>query len=336
MTKAKRPLRVFLCHASGDKSAVRELYNRLTKDGFDAWLDKEKLIPGQDWKVEIPKAVKNSDVVIVCLSFQSVNKEGFVQKEIKLALDTADEKPEGTIFIIPARLENCEVPDRISRFHWVDLYSDDGYEWLIKALKIRADNLDITLNPSIFDTPKSNLLLEKEKSFFVFFINKKDADNIPKLNILPDIGMLKIDNQQLKFDGIMSTINFPFINQISINRKKLRWIELIVIIVSNIIIFSAFSYAIFYTAIMQEVPLWLKTLLVMLFFSLVIWSVIIRIVIQYNIKSIKIDYTDEFGLLHSAFFSDATLLGIGGLLGGTEKLYHSLNALMAYLSTYRA
>lgn len=155
MTNIKRPLRVFLCHASGDKSAVIKLYAHLVKDGIDAWLDKEKIIPGQDWRIEIPKAVKNSDVVIVCLSSQSVTKEGFVQKEIRYALDAADEKPDGTIFIIPTRLENCTVPDRINRFHWVDLFLDDGYERLFKALTVRAAELKITFekNPVFNDSP---------------------------------------------------------------------------------------------------------------------------------------------------------------------------------------
>ena len=80
MTDTKRSLHVFLCHASGDKPVVIKLYQQLVKDGFDAWLDKEKLIPGQKWQDEIPNAVKKSDVVIVCLSSQSVTKEGFVQK----------------------------------------------------------------------------------------------------------------------------------------------------------------------------------------------------------------------------------------------------------------
>ena len=126
MTDTKHRIRAFLCHSSGDKSAVKELYSQLIKDGVDAWLDKENLLPGQEWKFEIPKAVKNSDVVIVCLSSRSINKEGYVQKEIKLALDVADEKPEGTIFIIPARLEDCDIPERINRFHWVDLFSDNA------------------------------------------------------------------------------------------------------------------------------------------------------------------------------------------------------------------
>ncbi len=36
-------LRVFLCHASADEPAVRELYQRLSTDGIDAWLDEENL-----------------------------------------------------------------------------------------------------------------------------------------------------------------------------------------------------------------------------------------------------------------------------------------------------
>jgi hypothetical protein len=71
----KHPLKVFLCHASADKPAVRALYQRLVRDGVDAWLDKEKLLPGQDWRLEIPKAVREADVVVVCLSNNSMTKE---------------------------------------------------------------------------------------------------------------------------------------------------------------------------------------------------------------------------------------------------------------------
>ena len=60
MTEPKRPLKVFLCHAHADRDAVRALYVRLTKDGVDAWLDKEKPLPGQDRELEIRKAVCES------------------------------------------------------------------------------------------------------------------------------------------------------------------------------------------------------------------------------------------------------------------------------------
>lgn len=134
----KRSLKVFLCHSTGDKPKVRALYQRLCNDGIEPWLDEKNLLPGQDWAKEIPKAVRASDVVVVCLSRGSITKDGYVQKEIKFALDKADEKPEDTIFIIPLRLEECDVPDRLSRWQWVDLYKESGYDRLMRAFQALA------------------------------------------------------------------------------------------------------------------------------------------------------------------------------------------------------
>jgi hypothetical protein len=142
-----RQLRVFLCHSSADKPAVRDLYEKLTARGIDAWLDEKKLIPGQPWKIEIPKAVREADAVIICLSKTSITKEGYVQKEIKFALDIALEKPEGTIYLIPARLEECKVPDSLSDWHWVNLFESQGMDFLFKSLELRANSLAITLKP---------------------------------------------------------------------------------------------------------------------------------------------------------------------------------------------
>ncbi|HEX7722845.1 MAG TPA: toll/interleukin-1 receptor domain-containing protein [Pyrinomonadaceae bacterium] len=86
-------MRVFLCHSSGDKVSVRSLYQRLREDGIEAWLDEEEILPGQDWEDEITQAVRAVDAVIVCLSRESVSKTGHVQKEIRFALDKADEQP---------------------------------------------------------------------------------------------------------------------------------------------------------------------------------------------------------------------------------------------------
>lgn len=130
-------LRVFLCHASEDKQAVRDLYNRLVKAGHDPWFDEEKLLPGQDWELEIREAVRESDVVIVCLSEKAVTKRGFVQSEIKLALDVADEQPEGGIFIIPVKLEECELPQRLRKWHPVASWATDGFHKLEASLELR-------------------------------------------------------------------------------------------------------------------------------------------------------------------------------------------------------
>src|SRR5689334_969909 len=114
MSTEPRPLKVFLCHAQGDETAVRALYQRLIQDGVDAWINRENLLPGQDRTREIRKAVRNSDAVVVCLS-EKFNRAGSQQREARLALDTAMEQPEGEIFIIPARLEQCDIPESLQQ-----------------------------------------------------------------------------------------------------------------------------------------------------------------------------------------------------------------------------
>lgn len=141
MPEEKRPLKVFLCHASVDKPKVRELYRYLKRRGIQPWLDAENLIPGQAWQVEIPKALNTSDVIIICLTKNSIDKEGYVQKEIKFALDRALEMPEGRIFLIPARLEECDLPYSLNNYQWVDLFEEAGYAKLMRALKLRASQL---------------------------------------------------------------------------------------------------------------------------------------------------------------------------------------------------
>ncbi len=165
MTEASaNRLRVFLCHSSGDKPVVHKLYKRLVADGIDAWLDKEKLLPGQDWKQEIPRAVREADIVLICLTKNSVNKTGYVQKEMKFALDVAEEQPSGAIFLIPVRLEECDVPDSLSKYHWADLFWDGknfdnaGYDQLMKSLRLRAGVKARTLQP---DPPP--LVVEPER-----------------------------------------------------------------------------------------------------------------------------------------------------------------------------
>ncbi|MDP1624484.1 MAG: TIR domain-containing protein [bacterium] len=136
-------LRIFLCHSSQDKQKVRDLCAKLLSDSFDVWLDENKLLPGQEWEQEIPKAVRNSHIVIVCLSKKSISKEGYVQKEIKFALDVSDEKPDGAIFLIPMRLDDCEVPDRLRKWQWVDFFEVNGYEKLKNSLSLKMLSLGL-------------------------------------------------------------------------------------------------------------------------------------------------------------------------------------------------
>ncbi len=132
----QKQLLVFISHTSEDNAAAKRLTKRLQEDGFDPWLDLDRLLPGQDWNFEIEKALQASGAILLCFSSVSVAKEGYIQREYKRAMKYREEKPEGTIFVIPVRLDECELPFFIREIQWVD-YPDD-YEKLAAALQIRA------------------------------------------------------------------------------------------------------------------------------------------------------------------------------------------------------
>ena len=145
-----RPLRVFLCHSSADKPAVRELYQKLSAEPWiQPWLDEKKLLPGQDWDLAIEKAVEESDAVIAFISNSSVTKEGYIQKELRFILDIALTKPEEEIFVIPLRLEDCQPPRRLRTFHYVDYFpqaqQETAFRFILQSLKRRAESLGIEI-----------------------------------------------------------------------------------------------------------------------------------------------------------------------------------------------
>jgi hypothetical protein len=94
-------------------------------------------------------------VIVVCLS-KKFNEAGYRQKEVRLALDTAMEQPEGEIFIIPARLEECDTLESLKKWHWVDLFEDGGRQRLIQALRARAETVGAALRRRRSASPVSS------------------------------------------------------------------------------------------------------------------------------------------------------------------------------------
>lgn len=145
MIDETRKLRVFLCHGLQDKEIVIRLYERLLGEGWiEPWLDQENILPGQERDLEFRKTVESTDVALLCMSKQSLSQEGYIQREIKFVIDIADEKLEGSIFIIPIRFDNCLLPRLIRRKHPVDFFTSEeererAYQLLLKSLQTKFD-----------------------------------------------------------------------------------------------------------------------------------------------------------------------------------------------------
>lgn len=129
-----RKMRTFISYAREDSEAAGRLYEDLRDLGVDAWFDTEHLLPGERWRTRIDSEIRKSDYVIAMLSERAVGKRGFVQRELRVALETLAEVPESGIYLIPVRLDECE-PDlpALRDLQWVDLFPD----WDVGFLKIR-------------------------------------------------------------------------------------------------------------------------------------------------------------------------------------------------------
>lgn len=127
------PPKIFLCHAKEDSNRIKQLYLALRDRGLDPWYDKEKLLVGDDWEYEIIQAIEQSDFFAIFISKVSSKKTGFIQKEIRTAVREYQKRPQGTTFLLPIRLEDCEVPyikleenKKLADLHWADVFEDDS------------------------------------------------------------------------------------------------------------------------------------------------------------------------------------------------------------------
>ena len=127
---------VFISYSRKDEAIANSIYDSLLRDGCSVWLDKISLLPGQRWEYEIEEAIKKSNFVILLLSSHSVDKRGYFQKEVQLALDVYNTIPHGQIFLIPVRVDECDVPERLKPLQWVDLFPnwDEGIRLIRRSI----------------------------------------------------------------------------------------------------------------------------------------------------------------------------------------------------------
>ena len=140
LTQCRQP-RVFISYVKEDFTRVEPLYDKLKEQGLNPWIDRVNLLPGVDWDREIVRQIKQSHFVLFCLSHRSLNKRGYVQKELRTALRVFEEIPTGQRYLIPVRLEECEVPDELSKYHFADIFRAGEFDKLLKSIFTSWDKL---------------------------------------------------------------------------------------------------------------------------------------------------------------------------------------------------
>lgn len=147
---------IFISYAREDGQVAEQLYESLSRAGLNPWLDTKNIFPGQRFKKVISEAIKNSAFFLALISSNSVNKRGYVQRELKIALDVAEELPPNHIFIIPVRIENIIPADAsLQEIQWVDLFSSYE-EALHKMLSVFCNGKHVNTYASHMETRKDN------------------------------------------------------------------------------------------------------------------------------------------------------------------------------------
>jgi hypothetical protein len=130
--------RIFVAYAHEDAAGATRIFRSLSRAGFDPWMDRFKLLPGQNAARAIQNAMETSDFAVCCFSQNSIHKRGGFQAEIRYALECARRLPLDEIFLLPARLDACPIPVEVAReTQYVDLFPDweAGIMRLVEAIR---------------------------------------------------------------------------------------------------------------------------------------------------------------------------------------------------------
>lgn len=145
-TKAVSKKYVFLSYGRDNKAEVAKLHSELIAAGEAVWWDQD-ILPGQDWKLEIRKAMRNAYAVVLCLSQETAARTtSGIYPEALDAIAAYREYSPGSTFLIPVRLSDCEVPPieidgtrTLDRLQFVDLFPlserTDGLTRLVRSLQ---------------------------------------------------------------------------------------------------------------------------------------------------------------------------------------------------------
>jgi len=150
--------RVFVSYAKEDFEAASKLFADLKQQPqLEPWLDKEFLLPGIEWEPAIMEALRSSHFFVLLLSRHSLGKTGFVQKEINTALNNLEMFPPGSIFFIPARLdESTPLDPRLKKLQYVDMFP----KWSVGVARILAA-IDFQRNKDRIRTIPANATLAR-------------------------------------------------------------------------------------------------------------------------------------------------------------------------------
>lgn len=133
---------IFISYASEDRARVTPFADMLARHGLETWMDVKRIMPGANWDYEIRRALDKSQIIVAFISNKSVNKRGFVQREMKIALDKAEEKLIDDIYVVPVILDkDAPYPNQLKGIQYVSADEDDCDQKLLDGIRHQLERL---------------------------------------------------------------------------------------------------------------------------------------------------------------------------------------------------
>lgn len=139
--------KIFISYAKEDRIIALRIYDDLIRAGLQPWIDCRDLQPGQRWKVKIREAIESASIFVPVISNKSVNKRGFVQRELRLAIDILNEYPDNEVYIIPVRIDDAQPRnEELCELQWIDLFPaySLGIGKLLNAVASNRSRVDLS------------------------------------------------------------------------------------------------------------------------------------------------------------------------------------------------
>ncbi|MDA1016282.1 MAG: SUMF1/EgtB/PvdO family nonheme iron enzyme [Planctomycetota bacterium] len=139
---------VFLSYCRDNLDQAAELHALLTSAGLQVWWDQDDLPAGVNFKVAIPRAIKDAAQFVFCMSSRIVERvRNGTYEEIRQAIARIRELPPDNNFLVPVRFDDCELPafeidasTTLTDLNWIDLFGDNWREQnlprLLKSLGV--------------------------------------------------------------------------------------------------------------------------------------------------------------------------------------------------------
>jgi len=129
-----RTTRLFVSCAVSDAQEVGQLLRQLRLHGYDPAHSLVGDIKSDlEWQQQVAPALREADVVLVCLSSRTDDMRGYFGREIDLAIETARARPDPAL-IVPLRLDRCTMPARLQDRQRLDFFASNGLEVLLAML----------------------------------------------------------------------------------------------------------------------------------------------------------------------------------------------------------